>query len=163
MIQRGQDDLRNTVWALHCLPLAEGTFADSVRQLPRRVSVGDDTEICVTCDDDFPVLADFIAGNLLLVIQEAMHNTLKHANATRIEIVLSATSDQHGVSVSVRDDGIGFDVNKRQTSSDGHFGVEGMEQRVERLGGKLVIESQMNVGTTVRADVPLREFDPKIS
>ena len=95
--------------------------------------------------DDFPSLADFIAGNLLLVIQESIHNAIKHANAKTIEVELSVAPNKDHVSVLVRDNGIGFDVKKRRTSSDGHFGMEGMEQRIERLGGELIIESQDSV------------------
>ncbi|MFK8114390.1 MAG: sensor histidine kinase [Rubripirellula sp.] len=163
MIQRGQDDLRNTVWALHCLPLADGTFADSVKQVTQEIGLGHDTNVTVTCADDFPSLADFIAGNLLLVIQESIHNAIKHADAARIDIDLNVSPENDRVSVSILDTGVGFDVNSRRTSSDGHFGIEGMEQRIERLGGTLVIESQHGVGTIIKAVIPLREFDPKIA
>lgn len=163
MIQHGQDDLRNTVWALHCLPPTEGSFVDSVQQVTQKIVQGRDTTIRVKCVDDFPPLADFIAGNLLLVIQESVHNAIKHAGAKSIDIELSVHHDQDRVSVLVRDDGIGFDVNTRRTSSDKHFGIEGMGQRIEGLGGSLVIESQSGVGTSIHADIPLREYDPKIA
>lgn len=163
MIQHGQEDLRNTVWALHSLPLTEGCFVDSVKHVCRKFGQGQDVEINVDCESDFPSLADFIAGNLLLVIQESIHNAIKHANAQQIDVELSESKDRNGVSVLVRDDGKGFDLNKRKRSSDGHFGLEGMEQRIERLGGTLVIESQCGMGTSVRADIPLRGFDPEIA
>ncbi|MGB7343807.1 MAG: ATP-binding protein [Pirellulaceae bacterium] len=163
MVQHGQDDLRNTVWALHCLPLDDGTFPDSVEQAIRKFGQGHDTTINVTYADDFPLLADFIAGNLLLVIQESIHNALKHASAKCIDVELNVSQDRNRISVSVRDNGSGFDVNRRQTSSDGHFGLEGMEQRIERLNGTFDIESQIGVGTVVHVDIPLREFDPKIA
>ncbi|MGB7329013.1 MAG: sensor histidine kinase [Rubripirellula sp.] len=163
MVQHGQDDLRNTVWALHCLPLDDGTFPDSVKQTIRKIGQGHDTTIEVVCADDFPVLADFIAGNLLLVIQESIHNALKHASAKRIDVELSVSHDKDRVSVSIRDNGIGFDADRRRTSSDGHFGVEGMQQRIERLCGIFEIESQVGVGTVVHADIPLLEFDPEIA
>lgn len=163
MVQHGQDDLRNTVWALHCLPLDDGTFLDSVEHAVRKIGQGHDTTIQVTCADDFPFLADFIAGNLLLVIQESIHNALKHANARRIDVELNVSRDKDRVSVRIRDDGSGFEVSRRRTSSDGHFGVEGMEQRIERLCGTFEIQSQVGAGTVVHADIPLREFDPKIA
>ena len=163
MIQHGQEDLRNTVWALHCLPLNEKYFVDSVRHVTAKFGRGNDTTINVRCDDDFPVLADFIAGNLLLVIQESVHNAIKHAQAERIDIELRAQANKHRVSVAVRDDGIGFEIKNRKTSSDGHFGLEGMERRVERLGGTLEIESHRGNGTYIHASIPLREFDPQIA
>jgi signal transduction histidine kinase len=160
MVQHGQDSLRNTVWALHCLPLEEGTFLDSVRQVTRSIGLGHETKMIIHCDDGFPALADFIAGNLLLVIQEASCNAIKHARAKTIEINLDATLEN--VTVSVHDDGIGFDPHTRRTSRDGHFGIEGMEERVSRLGGDFILESEPGGGTTVRVDVPLHAFDPHL-
>ncbi|TWT83187.1 Signal transduction histidine-protein kinase/phosphatase DegS [Planctomycetes bacterium CA13] len=163
MVQRGQDDLRNTVWALHCLPLDAGTFADSVNQVTRKIGTEYAKKITVTCVDDFPDLADFIAGNLLLLIQEAIHNAIKYSGSDTIEIDLDVTPDGERVRLTVRDHGKGFDANHRPTSLDGHFGIEGMEQRIDRLGGTFAIESQLGEGTAVHAEIPLREFDPKIA
>ncbi len=94
----------------------------------------------VQCSENFPVLADFIAGNLLLVIQEAMCNAIKHAHPSNIDIELEFNPENDHVRVSVRDDGIGFNLQERPTSRDAHFGVEGMEERVGRLGGDFVLE-----------------------
>ncbi|MEM9643928.1 MAG: sensor histidine kinase [Planctomycetota bacterium] len=181
MIQRGQDDLRNVVWALHCLPLDEGSFPESVLQIADRLNrdgrasprseIGrddrsngsDKTRIRVVAAENFPRLADFIAGNLLLVIQEACHNAIRHARADEINVRLSATDDGALVSVRVEDDGSGFDVNNCPRSHDGHFGIEGMSQRVERLGGKFEIESVVGEGTSICLEVPLRDFDDEIS
>lgn len=162
MVQHCQDDLRNTVWTLHCLPLSEGTFADSVQQVVRRVGMGRDTKISVKCADPFPPLADFIAGNLLLVIQESVQNAIHHSQADRIDVELGVTSCADNASIMIGDNGIGFDVDRPRSSADGHFGLEGMRRRIERLGGNLAIESEHGKGTVVRADIPLREFDPKL-
>ena len=163
MIQRGQNDLRNVVWALHCMPLEDGTFVDAVNHLARKQTVEHDTEVNVQYDEPFPVLADFIAGNLLLIIQEAIHNTIKHAHATSVDVKLSYTPDADHIAVSVSDDGVGFDTTNHLGRSDGHFGFVSMEQRVQRLGGELTIESQPGAGTTLRVSIPLKEFDPAIA
>ncbi|WP_442511889.1 sensor histidine kinase [Novipirellula sp. SH528] len=163
MIQRGQNDLRNVVWALHCMPLEDGTFVDAVNHLARKQTVEHDTEVNVQYDETFPVLADFIAGNLLLIIQEAIHNTIKHAHATSVDVKLSYTPDADHIAVSVSDDGVGFDTTNHLGRSDGHFGFVSMEQRVQRLGGELTIESQPGAGTTLRVSIPLKEFDPAIA
>lgn len=162
MVERGQDDLRNTVWALHCLPLHEGTFADSLRQVTKQLGKGQDTTISVSCPAKLPALADFIAGNLLLAIQEAIHNALKHADAESIEVVLRISGEHDRLNLEVTDNGKGFDETKRPTSKDGHFGIEGMQQRIERIGGNFSILSQTGKGTTIKADLPLHRFDPII-
>ncbi|MEM6779928.1 MAG: ATP-binding protein [Planctomycetota bacterium] len=162
MIQRGQEDIRNAVWALHCLPPEEGRFADSVEQLAERVSGSGRARIQVHATKEFPSLADFIAGNLLLVIQEATLNAIKHAEPTSIEISLDWEDHDACVVVRVADDGQGFDMAARPTSSDGHFGIESMGQRIERLGGSLSIQSSPGLGTKVTVAVPLKDFDEEL-
>jgi signal transduction histidine kinase len=67
------------------------------------------------------------------------------------------------LTVSVCDDGIGFDVDARPQGRDGHFGIEGMKQRIQRIGGVLRIHSGRSAGTEVRADIPVRVFDKAIA
>ncbi len=166
MVQGGQEDLRNIVSALHCLPLDDQTFGESVRRVVKRLQhsgAGDDPEIVVRCSPDLPRLADFIAGNLLLIIQEATRNAIKHAEANSIDITVNSTDGDSSILVSVADDGRGFDALTCPRSSDGHFGLETMKGRAERIGGSLTVESEPEKGTRVTASAPLRSFDEAIT
>jgi nitrate/nitrite-specific signal transduction histidine kinase len=58
------------------------------------------------------------------------------------------------VELTVRDDGHGFEPASRPGAREGHFGIEGMYERVERLGGSITIESQPGSGTTVVVRLP---------
>ena len=83
-------------------------------------------------------------------MQEAFTNIAKYAQATRVEVVLTAP---HGVAeISVRDDGVGFDTSQRRVSA---HGLLGMRYRVEAEGGRLVLESAPGHGTLVHATLPL--------
>lgn len=84
------------------------------------------------------------------IVQEALTNASKHGHAKRavIEILEDATS----VHLSVRDDGSGFDPEE---ASEG-FGLLGMRERVDLLGGELTIESTPGKGTMVRARIPVQ-------
>lgn len=82
------------------------------------------------------------------VVQEALHNAARHANARKVQVVVKKEGDR--VAFSVRDDGSGFD--KRFVRG---LGMLGMEERVRRLGGELHIDSEMGRGTTVSAELPL--------
>ena len=159
MVQRGQEDLRNSVWALRALPLKERTFAEAVRSVAKQVSAGHKVEIFVEPSDDLPQLADFIAGNLLLIVQEAIHNALKHAKPAQIRIMLSSSPDAASFAVVVEDDGSGFVFGSQPGASLGHFGIDGMRERAERLGGTLELKSTPGSGTCLRVEVPLRAFD----
>jgi len=85
------------------------------------------------------------------IVQEALTNIVKHADAKRVSVVL--TRRDMSVAAVVEDDGCGFDANA--TREDG-LGLTGMRERVGLVGGRLRIESASGSGTTVRAEVPLR-------
>jgi signal transduction histidine kinase len=85
------------------------------------------------------------------VVQEALNNAARHANARNLQVVVKNEGDR--VVFSVRDDGSGFD--KRFVRG---LGLLGMEERVRRLGGELRIDSEMGRGTTISADLPLPEM-----
>ncbi len=163
MVQRGQEDLRGTVWALRVLPLKGRTITDALRALAQQVGEGHSVKVSVQGEAKHPHLSEFVAGNLLLVAQEAMHNALKHATPSSIEVQVSAAEGGKRIRLVVRDDGAGFDPVAVAGPSAGHFGLSGMRERVERLGGALRIESAPGHGTTVHVDVPLRPFDEEIS
>lgn len=84
------------------------------------------------------------------VTQEGLNNAVKHARATRAEVTL--LEDEHVVTVTVADDGRGFDPAAR---SDG-FGLVGMRERVALVGGTLELDSAPGRGTIVRAVLPAR-------
>ena len=159
MVQRGQEDLRNSVWALRALPLKERTFTEAVRSVAKQISAGHKVEIIVESINELPQLADFIAGNLLLIVQEAIHNALKHARPEVIRITISSSADVGSINVVVQDDGSGFVLGSQPGASSGHFGIDGMRERAERLDGTLELKSTPGGGTVLRVEVPLRSFD----
>ena len=85
------------------------------------------------------------------IVQEAVTNVLRHARASTLEVVLAF--DPGGVSVTVRDDGAGFDPGARPIRSR-RLGLTSMRERARALGGRLTIESAPGEGTTVRVEVP---------
>jgi len=163
MVRRAQEDLRGTVWALRVLPLHERTFAEALCGLAEQLNEGRETRITVATEGELPRLSDFVAGNLLLIAQEAIHNALQHARPTTIETRVSAAEDGSRITLVVSDDGVGFDPAGPSPANRGHFGLEGMRERAERLGGKLRIESRPGHGTRVVAEVVLGSFDEDLA
>jgi len=86
---------------------------------------------------------------LYRIAQEALHNTVKHARAHRVEVRL--TCDGGGVCLEVEDDGIGFDPT---VVYPGHLGQQSMRERAERLGGAVIVRSAPGDGACVRALIP---------
>jgi len=89
---------------------------------------------------------------LYRIVQEALTNVVRHAQATRADVLLERRGNR--VVVVVEDNGLGFDANVAHFARQGHLGLVGMQERAEMLGGSLVIESTAGAGTTVVVEVP---------
>jgi signal transduction histidine kinase len=90
-----------------------------------------------------------VEQELYRVAQEALNNVLKHAHASRATVRLGIRADR--AVLEVLDDGVGFEPGLR--GGDG-YGLPGMRERTERLGGTLAVESAPGTGTRVRVEVP---------
>jgi signal transduction histidine kinase len=94
-------------------------------------------------------LAGEAATALYRIVQEALTNVVKHAQAGHVSILLTRKNGQ--VALVIEDDGLGFDPER---PVDG-FGLQGMRERVELLGGSMRVESSTGAGTTLAVEVPL--------
>jgi len=99
------------------------------------------------CDE--PLLPLATKEGIYWVAREALHNIVKHAKATQIDLSLDCNA--HSLWLEIRDNGLGFDPN---ADFKGHMGLGNMRERTSRLGGTLEIESQPGGGTLVRVRVP---------
>ncbi|MGE3073104.1 MAG: GAF domain-containing protein [Dehalococcoidia bacterium] len=104
----------------------------------------------ILCDE--PALALRSKEALYRIAQESLHNIAKHAEAT--EVTLSLATDGSNVTLFVRDNGKGFDVDG---DFPGHLGLRTMRERTERIGGRYEIVSELGAGTLVTVTVPLLE------
>lgn len=86
---------------------------------------------------------------LYRVVQEAMTNVVRHAKATRVDVLVERRGDR--VQVMVEDDGVGFEPNRVQSGD--HVGLLGLRERAEALGGTLTVESAPGAGTTIVVEV----------
>ena len=85
------------------------------------------------------------------VAQETLANVVRHARATELRVVLERADG--GLTLTVADNGQGFDESAVDTRA--HFGLKGMRERVEMVGGRFTIETEPGSGATVRVTVPL--------
>jgi signal transduction histidine kinase len=122
--------------------------------LDRQVGIGSMYGI-LDCDRaDYP-LSGSVGTACFRVLQEAIANVLKHARAANIRVTLRLSEQR--LSVTIADDGAGFDVARarRESLRGGSFGLLGMQERLELIGGSLEIKSQPGEGTIVVALLPL--------
>lgn len=147
-------EARRTVHAVEPAVLVESRLPDAINAVTRQWSEVNGIDAVLTTTGDARAMHTDVEVALLRTAQEALANVAKHARASRVGLTLSYMEDL--VSLDVRDDGVGFEPNGNQVnvSCDGGFGLAGMRQRVQRLAGRLTIESEPGVGTAISAAVP---------
>lgn len=101
-------------------------------------------------------LSDEIETVLYRIVQEALTNVAKHAQAHKVNVTLEG--DAEGITATITDNGRGFDIEKLQKAPGqerGGWGLVGMYERAQLLEGTLDIESKVGHGTTIQAYIPL--------
>ncbi len=153
MVEHAVDQLRGTLWAMRTMPLEGKSFPAALESLGARLQSGHTERIVVHVAGVERDVPELISGNLVLLAQEAIHNALQHARATSIDVM--AVFHEESVGVVVQDNGVGFDVTSGHAPSPGHFGLEGMRERMRQIGGTVMIESRPGDGTTITATAPV--------
>lgn len=151
LLGRSREDLRRSIWNLRANPLEKHTLLEALQEIAADRCAGLSVQIEAEGHGNAHPLADFVAGNLLLLAQEGITNALKHARPTRVDLQLRFTDGT--VTLTVRDDGTGFEPASADGPKDGHFGLQGMRERMKRLGGVLKIESAPGKGTLIIASL----------
>jgi two-component system, NarL family, sensor kinase len=114
-------------------------------------------DIRFKCEGEYQPLS---GGNELIlfrIVQEALKNSLNHSHASSIEIILACC--QQFLSITIKDNGIGFDQSKMRETNAG-TGLSNMSKRAQLLNAKLIINSNHSSGTSVSIQVPLLTYKP---
>ena len=100
-------------------------------------------------------LEPFVERAVIRIVGEGLRNVGQHAGASNAKVVLRYDDDQ--VVATIEDDGKGFDSTEMSTAEErGHYGIVGMRERAEGVGGQLVVRSESGRGTIVRASIPYK-------
>lgn len=92
---------------------------------------------------------------LVLVAREAIRNAVGHGAPSEVQVKLSFERSE--VRLDIHDDGCGFDLDSLYLEHSAHFGILGMRERLEQIGGTFEIESSRGNGTAISASVPLQK------
>lgn len=101
-----------------------------------------------------PAIAPHITHHLRMIAQEAVTNTLKHAQATRIAIRASSTPES--LTLEITDNGRGFDASALSHGTPGHFGCVGIRERCRKIGAEAAWRSTPGTGTVLTVALPLK-------
>ena len=97
-------------------------------------------------------VSDLTAHSILCIVRELVTNAVMHGGASVVKV--SGAIDERGITFSVKDNGSGFDTDHCPGVQDGHFGLEGVKDRVSRLSGTFEIHSKPGEGASARVFIP---------
>lgn len=146
-------EARRAVTDLRSDELEDRELAVVLPQIAERMAAGAAVQARVEVLGTPRKLTPMTEKNLLRIFQEAMANAVKHAEARTIDVELRYGRDC--LVLWVRDDGSGFDTEKIIPLGVGHYGLTGMRERAERIGGRLTLKSEVGQGTELLIEVPL--------
>lgn len=157
LLTRGAlQDVRRIIYDLRPMSLDDLGIAPTLERHLKKISEENNLTISFDIKGDTHKLEDIIDVALFRVAQEALNNIIKHAQAKKVQVNL-IFSDKY-VELFIKDDGKGFDSEKANNSLNlnSGYGICGMRERINLLGGDFVIKSEINKGTLCRARVEIK-------
>jgi len=148
---------RDAVQGLRSSTLETNDLADAIRTLGEQLAAagGADQDVLLRVDAQGAprALHPIVRDDIVRIASEALRNSFRHAGAKQIEVELRY--DERSLRLRVRDDGKGIDPKiLSQGGREGHFGLRGMRERAELIGGKLAVWSGLDSGTEIELTVP---------
>ncbi|MFN8400791.1 MAG: sensor histidine kinase [Anaerolineales bacterium] len=149
LTRASMDELRRSLAGLRAPGLGERKLREALQTLCVDVGQRAHLEIHCDADEDANALPLAHAETLWRAAQEALTNVERHADARRVSLTLKI--ETHTALLTIHDDGCGFPPNAE--NQNGHYGLRGMRERVEGLGGTLTLAN--NNGSNLRVSLPL--------
>ena len=163
MVEYAINELRGAVWEMRSLSLRGRSFTAALQAVVDQVSRGHSARITVATEGPLERIPDFVSGNLLLIVQEALRNAQQHANPAHISVLIRTESQGALIRLELLDDGCGFVLDALRGPEQGHYGIVGMRERAERLGGSLRVISTPGHGTRIFAEVSQHVDDAEMA
>lgn len=153
MARHSLTEARRSVMDLRSSAFEGQDLAAAIESGTRLLTAGSGVDVAFEVTGMASKLPEEMEQQLLRIAQEAVTNALKHAHASRIAVTIQREANR--LHLRIGDNGRGFDQHNVFSSRGGHFGVIGMRERAERLGGVLRLASNLGKGTEVEVTVPL--------
>jgi len=144
------DEAREAVWDLRKGEGAAKDLCTCITQMSERFSREYSIEIDCRAEGEPFRIGQQATHELTMVAREGLLNSVLHGNPKEIRTILSFSA--RTLDLRISDDGKGFDPSS--TATEGHYGLQGVRERVHRFGGDVQIESKVNCGTQLSVSVP---------
>jgi signal transduction histidine kinase len=151
LARHGLNEARRAVAALRPQELLNRDLPSAVERLVNQLTTGSSVRPLIERPAQWRRLPVEVEDHLFRIVQEALNNVMKHAQASSVRVELSQAHDE--VSVLVADDGCGVDL--RSLPAGQGFGFEGMQQRAQLIGAHVEFLSKLREGTQVLVSLNL--------
>ncbi len=151
-LQSCRNELRNCLWDLRSRALEEDDLNKAIRRTV--APLVSDVNLAIRFNVPRKALADDTALVLMRIVRELVQNAVRHGGASSVKI--AGNLDDDTLSFSVRDNGCGFDPDKRPGVLQGHFGLQGIRERMTQFDGVMKIESSPGEGAKVSVALKLK-------
>jgi len=149
-------DARNAVQGLRASSDPKTTLVDAIAALAKELETEDARssrpQFTMHVEGTPGVLQPLVRDDVYRIAREALHNAFRHADATQVEA--DVRYDRRQFRLRIRDDGKGIEGGMLKAGRSGHFGLAGMRERAELLGGTLTLWSERGSGTEVELTIP---------
>ncbi|MDD2401490.1 MAG: histidine kinase, partial [Clostridia bacterium] len=154
MVKKSLQDVRRIIFDLRPMTLDDLGLIPAISRYVENIKERYDINVDIKCVGQQRRLDSILEVAIYRIIQESLQNTTKHAKSKNISIQLTIESQR--IVVRINDDGKGFDATECiKNPKSGSYGIMGMKERLDILGGQLYIDSKIGEGTEVLAIVPL--------
>ena len=150
-----RDELRNCLWDLRNYALEAIDMNDAVRRTLKPYVA--DVDLAVRFNVPREKFSDNTAHALLRIIRELVQNAIRHGHAQTVKI--AGCLEDERLFFSVADDGCGFDPASCPGVQQGHFGLQGIRERVNRFGGEMSVASEIGKGSKVSISITMKNVD----
>lgn len=150
LAEAGLTEMRALIFELRPESLQTEGLVPALKKQLASLHIRHRLEVEAELTEGEPELSIEVKQALYRIAQEALHNVIKHARASKVRLQLAL--DAQAITLTISDDGVGF--NPSASSAPGHFGLASMRERVLPLGGTFSVESTPGQGTRIRASIP---------
>ncbi|MGC8550381.1 MAG: sensor histidine kinase [Acidobacteriaceae bacterium] len=156
LVRTSLDEARASIWDLRSQSTEKETLATRIRIIADQLTAQKGIKTQLQVNGIYRPLVPEVEVEIEKIAREAVVNAVRHSNAQ--VITLRLTYDARDFEMTVRDNGKGF-AGAPPGGTSGHFGITGMRERAEKIGGKLEITSKPGQGTEVRVTLRLGKQD----
>ncbi len=150
-VREGLAEARRSIWDIRAIT-AQNTLPTRLTHLVEQ-SRSENLPMQLNIGGTYRPLSSTVESEVLRITQESLTNAQRHSQATKITIDLRYHANL--LTLTITDNGRGFNPTDRTLPAQGHFGLQGMRERAAQIHAKLTIESAPQAGTTIKLNVPI--------